>query len=56
MMTTYRDTLLALARDLDITDEEAGEREWAHYLDDRQLAEAIQRLRPDADVPAPANA
>lgn len=49
---TYREFLLGLANRLEITDEEAGEPQWAAYLSDRQLADAIRRLRPDADVPS----
>jgi len=45
-----RRELLELAADLGITSEEAGEDEWAYYLSDRQLAAAINRLRPGADA------
>lgn len=50
---TYRRQLLDLIRDLDITDEEAGEPQWPAYLSDQELAEAIRRLRPEATVPEP---
>lgn len=38
---TYREYLLTLAQKLNITDEEAGEPQWAAYLTDAQLADAI---------------
>lgn len=45
-----RHELLELAASLGIDDEEAGETQWAHYLTDRQLADAINRLRPEANA------
>jgi hypothetical protein len=42
--------LLKLAADLGIDDEEAGEPQWAYYLSDRGLADAINRLRPGTDA------
>lgn len=49
---SYRSELLALANELGIDDEEAGESQWASYLTDSQLREAILRLRPDASIPS----
>jgi hypothetical protein len=43
-----RKKLLRLAVELDITDSEAGEGEWAAYLTDTQIADAIVRMRPDS--------
>lgn len=45
-MTNARLKLLELVVAESITDEEAGEPEWASYLNDRQLAHAICSLRP----------
>lgn len=43
---TRREQLLERAAELGITDEEAGEPQWQAYLNDDQLEEAIERLRP----------
>ena len=51
-MEYNRQDLLRLASDLGIDDEEAGETDWAHYLNDQQLADAIARLRPESRVTA----
>lgn len=45
-----REDLLRLARDLGITDEEAGDSEWAQYLTDQALADAIIAMRPESRV------
>lgn len=49
---TYRDNLLSLAQDLGITDEEAGEQQWAAYLTDDQIADSILNLRPRTKIVA----
>ena len=47
-----REELLELARNLEITDAEAGEPHWQHYLSDAELARAINDMRPDAGAVA----
>ncbi len=49
---TTRTKLLKLVADLGITDAEAGESQWAQYLSDQSLADAINRLRPGAGATA----
>lgn len=45
-MTKTRNELLSLVAELEITIDEAGEKDWAAYLNDQQLADAIVGLRP----------
>jgi hypothetical protein len=40
--------LIELGHRLGITDDEAGDTNWEQYLSDRELAAAINRLRPGA--------
>lgn len=50
-----RQELIELGRDLGITDEEAGDQCWEQYLSNRELADAINRLRPGTGAVADAD-